>query len=87
MQKRRIASWKQNLEYINILQESCKIETFTEIESIQGPTTLYGRLVKMMTTNVSRLIPNVISIVYFKNPTARINYFLINKKMTLQIQF
>ena len=47
MQKRRIASWKQNLEYINILQEqeSCKIETFTEIESMQGPTTLYGRLV------------------------------------------
>jgi hypothetical protein len=44
MQKRRIASWKQNLEYINILQESCKIETFTEIESLQGPTTLYGRL-------------------------------------------
>jgi hypothetical protein len=26
MQKRGIASWKQNLEYINILQESCKIE-------------------------------------------------------------
>ena len=37
MQKRRI-------EYINILQESCKIETFTEIESLRGPTTLYGRL-------------------------------------------
>jgi len=37
----------------------------------------------MMTTNVkSRLNPNVISIVYFKNPTARINYCLINKKMT-----
>jgi hypothetical protein len=48
MQKRRIASWKQNLEYINILQEqeSCKIETFTEIESLQGPTTLYGRLLR-----------------------------------------
>ena len=44
MQKRRIASWKQNLEYINILQESCKIVTFTEIESLQGPTTLYRRL-------------------------------------------
>jgi hypothetical protein len=44
MQKRRLASYKQNLEYINILQESCKIETFTEIESLQGPTTLYGRL-------------------------------------------
>jgi hypothetical protein len=44
MQKRRIASWKQNLEYINILQESCKMETLTEIESLQGPTTLYGRL-------------------------------------------
>ena len=38
MQKRRIA------KYINILKESCKIETFTEIESLQGPTTLYGRL-------------------------------------------
>ena len=36
-----------------------------------------------MTTNVkSRLNRNVISIVYFKKPTARINYFLINKKMT-----
>ena len=36
-----------------------------------------------MTTNVkSRLNSNVISInvVYFKNPTARINNFLINKK-------
>jgi hypothetical protein len=31
MQKRGIASLKQNLEYINILQEFCKIETFTEI--------------------------------------------------------
>jgi hypothetical protein len=30
--------------YINILQESCKIETFTEIENLQGQTTLYGRL-------------------------------------------
>jgi antitoxin component YwqK of YwqJK toxin-antitoxin module len=37
-------SLQQNLEYINILQESCKIETFTEIDSLQGPTTLYGRL-------------------------------------------
>jgi hypothetical protein len=27
-----------------ILQESCKIETFTEIESLQGPTTLYPEL-------------------------------------------
>jgi hypothetical protein len=34
MQKRQIASWKQNLEYINILQESCKIETVTGIESL-----------------------------------------------------
>ena len=41
-----------------------------------------------MTTNVkSRLNSNVISInvVYFKNPTAQINYFLINKKTMTQL--
>jgi hypothetical protein len=34
-----------------------------------------------MMTNNDKSECNII--VYFKNPTARINYFLINKKMTL----
>jgi hypothetical protein len=37
---------RHNIEHINILQESCKIETLTEIESLQGLTNLYGILTK-----------------------------------------
>jgi hypothetical protein len=44
-------------DYIfDILQESCKIETFTEIE-LQGPTTLYGRLTEVITAYRKRLFP------------------------------
>ena len=45
------------LEYINILQQCCKIETFTEIESLQGPTTLYGRLTANQNTKCPNLLP------------------------------
>ena len=55
MQKRRIASQKQNLEYINILQESCRIETFTDREPARTDNSVWEIVIFLQLNDVKRL--------------------------------